>query len=116
MALEVEGAIFKGRAGRHTSPVGYTDDCVKYNEAVAHGWKLVRVTSMMRPSGLHICQLAAVLAEVPDLVNFCEFREIALENVGKMKMKTGRRKTSEKSPNKPKTKGASRGRSKRTGV
>jgi len=40
-AIEVEGA--PGR-GRHTKPKGFTDDCIKYNEAALLGWTVYRVT------------------------------------------------------------------------
>jgi hypothetical protein len=44
--LEVEGGVFTG--GRHTRGSGFLGDMEKYNEAAAHGWRLIRCT----PSGL----------------------------------------------------------------
>ena len=44
VAAEVEGGIFLGRHGRHTSPAGYSRDCEKYSLAAIHGWCVIRVT------------------------------------------------------------------------
>jgi hypothetical protein len=41
MAVEIEGAPGHGR---HTSTKGFTADCVKYGEAQALGWTLLRFT------------------------------------------------------------------------
>lgn len=41
VALEVEGGAFV--AGRHTRGAGFREDCEKYNEAAALGWRIVRV-------------------------------------------------------------------------
>lgn len=43
IAIEVEGGVWTG--GRHVNPVGFTNDCVKYNLALIGGWKVLRVTS-----------------------------------------------------------------------
>lgn len=42
LAIEVEGVTYKG--GRHQRPAGFENDCVKYNEMVLMGWKLLRFT------------------------------------------------------------------------
>ena len=42
LAVEIEGGVWSG--GRHTSGVGFTSDCEKYNEAVCLGWRVLRVT------------------------------------------------------------------------
>jgi very-short-patch-repair endonuclease len=44
VAVEIEG-IARGRRSRHTEPVGYRNDCEKYNEAQFLGWLVVRVTT-----------------------------------------------------------------------
>jgi len=44
IAIEFEGGIFA--QGRHTRPLGYANDCKKYNLATMHGWKLLRYTPM----------------------------------------------------------------------
>ncbi len=44
IAIEFEGGIFA--RGRHTRPLGYANDCKKYNLATMHGWKLLRYTPM----------------------------------------------------------------------
>ena len=45
VAAEIEGGVWTG--GRHTTGTGYTDDCEKYNHAVALGWKVFRFTTEM---------------------------------------------------------------------
>lgn len=42
IALEVEGGVWNG--GRHTSPVGFLNDIVKYNSATLLGWRVFRTT------------------------------------------------------------------------
>lgn len=42
VAVEIEGGAFI--QGRHTRGVGFTEDLVKYNQAVVHGWKVLRYT------------------------------------------------------------------------
>lgn len=44
VAVEIEGGVFMGKFGGHTSGVGYTDDCEKYNEAIFAGWTVFRLT------------------------------------------------------------------------
>lgn len=41
--VEIEGGIF--RKGRHTTGIGFTADCEKYNEAVLAGYRLIRGTA-----------------------------------------------------------------------
>jgi very-short-patch-repair endonuclease len=43
LALEIEGGIYS--RGRHVRPVGFKNDCEKYNEAAILGWTVIRVTS-----------------------------------------------------------------------
>ncbi len=49
IAVECEGGVFSG--GRHTRGKGYSDDCIKYNEAQLLGWKVYRFTSQQVKSG-----------------------------------------------------------------
>lgn len=42
VALEIEGGVWT--KSRHTSGVGFTADCEKYNHAILDGWILIRVT------------------------------------------------------------------------
>jgi hypothetical protein len=44
VAMEIHGAVFRGRNGRHTSGKGYTNDRVKCNEAQLLGWLVLEVT------------------------------------------------------------------------
>lgn len=41
VAIEVEGGIYTG--GRHTKPLGFIEDCEKYNEAAFLGWRVFRL-------------------------------------------------------------------------
>ena len=49
VAVELEGGTWTG--GRHTRPVGFEQDCEKYNEAAIMGWKVLRFTVNMVRSG-----------------------------------------------------------------
>lgn len=42
VALEAEGGVWKG--GRHQTPQGFAEDCRKYREATALGWRVFRFT------------------------------------------------------------------------
>ena len=50
IAIEYEGGIWKGKS-RHTTGKGFRDDCIKYNEAQALGWKVYRFSVDMVESG-----------------------------------------------------------------
>jgi hypothetical protein len=49
LAVEVQGATWV--AGYHNRGKGYELDCVKYNEAVLLGWRVLTVTSAMVDDG-----------------------------------------------------------------
>ena len=49
LAIEVEGGIWTG--GRHTRPIGFEQDCEKYNEVTVMGWRVLRVTGDMVRDG-----------------------------------------------------------------
>jgi very-short-patch-repair endonuclease len=49
LAAEIEGGVWVG--GRHNTGSGYTEDCIKYNEAVLLGWRVLRFTPDMIQSG-----------------------------------------------------------------
>lgn len=49
IAIEVEGGVWSG--GRHTTGKGFTDDCEKYNQAAALGWRVFRFTGAMVKDG-----------------------------------------------------------------
>jgi len=42
IAIEVEGGIWLGKTGGHTSGIGYQQNMEKYNLAVMEGWKVLR--------------------------------------------------------------------------
>ena len=60
VALEVEGGVYTG--GRHVNPRGFLGDMEKYNEAAAHGWKVVRCT----PSTLCTTKVLEILQRTFD--------------------------------------------------
>lgn len=43
LAVEYEGLGYKSR---HTSTIGYTNDCRKYNLSAINGWMVLRYTSV----------------------------------------------------------------------
>ena len=45
VAVELEGGIFN--KGRHVRPIGFEQDCAKYNQAALRGWRVFRFTSHM---------------------------------------------------------------------
>ncbi len=45
LVIEVDGATWKGKFGRHTSGPGYERDCEKRAIAVINGWRFINVTS-----------------------------------------------------------------------
>lgn len=47
--IEIEGGTFI--QGRHTRPLGYENDCEKYNKAALDGWLVLRFTSTMVRDG-----------------------------------------------------------------
>lgn len=49
IAIEYEG-IFSAKS-RHTSVKGFSNDCEKYNEAAALGWKVYRFSNMHLKNG-----------------------------------------------------------------
>lgn len=49
VGIECEGGIHSG--GRHTRGLGYEKDVEKYNEAIIHGWRLLRFTHGMITCG-----------------------------------------------------------------
>lgn len=51
IAIEVEGGIW---GGRHTSGIGFQNDCEKYDVAALMGWKLLRFPPNMISSGVAI--------------------------------------------------------------
>ncbi len=51
IAAEIEGGIWRGKAGRHTSPQGFIADCEKYNEAQMMGWMVLRFTTQQVSNG-----------------------------------------------------------------
>lgn len=58
VAFEIEGGLWRGR---HTSPEGFTDDCVKYNTATRLGWRVFRVTGEMVLNGQAVLLARRVL-------------------------------------------------------
>ena len=61
IAAEVEGGTHMKRS-RHTSPLGFEADCVKYNTAISLGWAVYRFTGKMVSDGTAVEMIAAALA------------------------------------------------------
>ena len=61
VAVEIEGGVWS--AGRHVQPLGFTEDCRKYNRAAADGWLVFRwTTGMLAAEPVQLAQqLGAVL-------------------------------------------------------
>jgi hypothetical protein len=60
IAFEVEGGTWNG--GRHVHPVGFLNDCIKYNEATRQGWIIFRlVPSMIKED--YICNIWTTVFE-----------------------------------------------------
>jgi hypothetical protein len=55
IAIEVEGLVKKGKS-RHTTISGYIGDTEKYNEAIRHGWRVIRLvqTQLLKTSTLEL--------------------------------------------------------------
>lgn len=59
IAIECEGGTWS--RGRHTRGAGFAKDCVKYNQAAAMGWKVLRFTKSMIDSGEAIETIKEIL-------------------------------------------------------
>jgi hypothetical protein len=59
LLVEVEGGIWMPK-GRHIHPVGFTNDVIKYNNAVLLGWHLLRFTTDMVRDGTAINMLISL--------------------------------------------------------
>ena len=49
ISIEIEGGIFKdkdGSQGRHVRPIGFINDCIKYNMATMLGWRVYRIPTI----------------------------------------------------------------------
>ena len=64
LAVEVEGGTAGGK-GRHSRGVGFENDCIKYNLAVKHGWRVFRYSTKQVTAGLAIDQVREALDGVP---------------------------------------------------
>jgi len=49
LAVEVEGGTWA--QGRHSRGSGFAEDCIKYNEAVLLGWRVLRFTTAQVQDG-----------------------------------------------------------------
>ena len=58
LIVECEGGTWSG--GRHTSGIGFRNDCVKYNLAVEHGYVVLRYTSDLIKNGSAIESITRV--------------------------------------------------------
>ena len=61
VGLEVEGGVWT--QGRHTRGTGFSEDCVKYNEAQLLGWRVLRVTGEQVEDGSAVDWVRRALGE-----------------------------------------------------
>ena len=59
LAMEIDGAVYTG--GRHTRGKGYEGDCEKLNEALLHGWRVLRYSTGQVKKGYPIADLKRAL-------------------------------------------------------
>lgn len=59
LAVEIEGGLWVN--GRHTRPVGFENDCEKYNAAQLAGWTVLRYTPGQVRSGVASKQIGEFL-------------------------------------------------------
>lgn len=59
IAIEVDGGGWTG--GRHSRGLGMESDCAKLSTAVAHGWRVLRVTPKQVKTGQALAWLEQVL-------------------------------------------------------
>jgi very-short-patch-repair endonuclease len=62
LAVEVQGGIWLGSRGSHTSAKGRERDCEKNNEAALDGWRVLQVTSTHIKSGEAVAWIERALA------------------------------------------------------
>jgi very-short-patch-repair endonuclease len=60
VAVECDGGVFT--QGRHTRGAGYSEDCIKINEATKLGWQVYRFTGEQVKSGHAIDFMIPILA------------------------------------------------------
>ena len=51
LAVELEGGVWVRGGGRHNRGAGFINDCMKYNQAVLMGWRVLRFTRETVDSG-----------------------------------------------------------------
>lgn len=61
VAIEIEGGTWRGTRSRHSNPIGYEKDCIKYNEATIMGWRVYRFTGGMVRDGRALDMIRRVL-------------------------------------------------------
>ena len=66
LIVEIEGGVTlwvngKKVRGRHTSHIGFTKDCIKYNQAVILGYSVMRMTPDHVKSGQALCWIEEFL-------------------------------------------------------
>lgn len=64
VAVEIEGGVWLGANGGHTSGTGYANNCEKYNEAILLGWQVLRFTPDMVKSGYAIEMTKKILTRL----------------------------------------------------
>lgn len=60
LAMEIDGGVYA--QGRHTRGKGFEGDCEKLNEALLHGWRVLRYSTGQVRQGHPIVDLKRALA------------------------------------------------------
>lgn len=61
IGVEIDGGMWKQGGGRHQRGDGYADDCVKLNEAVLLGWRVLRFTTEQVAGGYALATVQKAL-------------------------------------------------------
>lgn len=86
IAVEIEGAVWMGNKGGHTSGIGYEKDMTKYNLATLEGWRVLRYSpsTLKKNPGIiisHIRQLCGYVAEGQQTLDFDGFKQTSIDQV-----------------------------------
>lgn len=84
ICIEIEGGIFLGNKGGHTSGIGYTNNMEKYNLLTLDGWKVLRYSPKTLKSNpgiiiSHIRQLCEYDDKGQQKLDFTGYKQAKIE-------------------------------------